>query len=83
MPTSLITDIFRIAENHDVTISFSYAKAWRSFKIEIRRGDLFHARYFNCRDVGDEMFLLNLVRLMINEIDRKEKQLKEKERKDD
>ena len=83
MPTSLITDIFRMAENHDVTIAFSYSKEWHSFKIEIRRGDLLHARYFNPRDVRDEGFIVNLIRLMITEIDRKEKELKEKERKDE
>lgn len=83
MPTSLITDIFRMTENHDVTIGFSYSQEWHSFKIEIRRGDLLHARYFNARDVWNETFIVDLVRLMINEIDRKEKELKEKEKKDE
>lgn len=83
MPTSLITDIFRMAEDHDVTIGFSYSKEWHSFKIEIRRGGLLHARHFNPRDVRNETFIVDLVRLMINEIDRKEKELKEKEKKDD
>lgn len=79
MPTSLIADIFRMAENRDVTISFSYSSKWHSFKIEVRRDIFYVARYFHSRDVTNETFIVDLIDLMIYEIDQKEK---EKERKD-
>lgn len=79
MPTSLIADIFRMAENRNVTISFSYSDKWHSFKIEVRRDIFYVAKYFHSRDMTNETFIVNLISLMISEIDRKEK---EKERKD-
>lgn len=30
---NILTDIFRMAENHNVVISFSYDRTWKHFKV--------------------------------------------------
>lgn len=81
MPTNYLADMFRMAESRKCTISLSFD--WQSFKIEARRGELSNSRYFNPRDLNDGDFILRLASRAITELDYKEKQLKEKEKKDD
>lgn len=79
---NILTDIFRMAENHNVTISFSYDLTWKHFKVEVRRGDLDIHKYIVARDFTKYWFVMDLIRDMINEVDRAERAMKEKERKD-
>ena len=79
---NILTDIFRMAENHNVVISFSYDMTWKHFKVEVRRGDLHVHKYIVARDFTKYWFVLDLISDMINEVDRAERAMKEKERKD-
>lgn len=76
MSTNLLADIFRIAERHDVTVSLSYSKPYHCFKVEIYKGDLRIARYFNGRDLSSEEFITKLIQHAISEIEQKEKERK-------
>lgn len=79
MPANLIADIFSLAEQHDVTISLSYDKAARYYKITVRKKDLEVHRYFwpGNGNSGNETFVFGLMTFMISEIETREKERKQ------
>ena len=76
----IMTDIFRMAESHDVTIGFGYSKDFRCFTLEVRRGDIYTKRYIRTSDFRNTVFVFDLIRDMIDAVEKEEK--KQKERKD-
>lgn len=81
---NILTDIFRMAEAHDVTIAFAYSKDFRCFRLGVWKGDLCTKQYINPRDFRNTAFIFNLIGDMIRVVEKgDESKQKRKERKDD
>jgi hypothetical protein len=78
MPNNILADIFALTEEHDVTISLSYDKAFRHYRIRVCKNDLEANKYFwpGNGNPGNEAFIFNLITFMIYEIEAKEKERK-------
>lgn len=75
MSKNMLAEVLSLAEKNCVTISFSYDRPYRYYKITVRKGACEIARYFwpgNGTSENDP-FIFNLINLMITELDRKER----------
>lgn len=68
-----LASIFRMAEVHGVSITFSYSEKWHAFKIEVRKGAFYTSQYIKPRDMTYTGFIFDLIRNMIDSVEKAER----------